>query len=116
MRDKDSFALTSFVLSIIPPSALFIFALYLAMVNIGVNFTGNGFAILALILFMILLGIMLYIGTYVISISALILGIRGLNRGLEGKQKRFALAGVIISMFNFSIPFLVSHVNELFLR
>jgi len=107
-KEKNRMAVISFVLSVTPIIPLIIFALYLAAVNIwniSVNFDFR-------IFLMLFLGLALYLGTYTISIPSLILGIMGLKSG----RKKFAIMGMIISVFNFSIPFLVSPVNELFLK
>jgi len=113
----------SFRLSLIPPSSLVVFALFLAAKNATGSFFDNDVPLfLAQLLFVILffvelllmlfLGLTLYGGAYIISIFALILGIMG----LKGEKKIYAIIGIIISILNFSVPFLVSPVNELFLR
>ena len=107
----NELATSSFTLSLFPLGSLVIFALHLAVANMEITFDST-LAFLGLLLLMLFLGLSLYLGSYIISIPALILGIKG----RKSEKKRFAIAGVIISIFNFSIPFLVSPVNELFLR
>ena len=110
-KRRNKLAITSFVLSLIPPVPLIIFAIYLAAVNMGAS-TDGVLSFLGVLLLMLFLGLSLYLGTYIISIPALILSIKA----LKSERKKLAIAGIIISIFNFSIPFLVSPVNELFLR
>jgi len=111
-KGNNGTAIISFILSLIPPSALVVFALYLAVNNILIANYDSTPIVLGVILLMIILGLTLYVGNYIISIVALIIGIFG----RKSERKRLAIAGIIISIFNFSIPFLVSPVNELFLR
>jgi len=111
-KGNNGIAIISFILSLIPSSALVVFALYLAINNIWSANNDSTLLVLGTILLMIVLGLTLYVGNYIISIIALIIGIFG----RKSERKRLAIAGIIISIFNFSIPFLVSPVNELFLR
>jgi len=110
-KARSGLAVTSFGISLIPPSTLALFAIYLAIEQI-MSSSNNNFPFLLEILLMIFLGLMLYIACYALCITSLIMGLRG----LKSKKKKFAILGIIISVFNFSIPFLISPVNELFLR
>ena len=112
-KKRNGLAITSFVLSLIPLYSLVVFALYLAAYNLGIAaYSHSTFFFMLELLLMMKLGISIYIGAYVLSIPALIFGIKG----RKGVRKRFAIMGIIISIFDFSIPFLVSPVNELFLK
>ena len=112
-RKRNNLAITSFALSLIPLCSLAVFALHLAADNLGIaDFLYSTFFPMGEFLLMTVLWINLYIGAYVMSILALIFGIEG----RKGIRKRFATMGIIISIFNFSVPFLVSPVNELFLK
>jgi len=111
-KGHNETAVISFVLSLIPPNALVIFMLHLSLARIGVTSGDSILLFMGLILLMLLLGLILYIGSYALSISALALAIIG----RKSEKKRFAVIAIIISIFNFSIPFLISPINELFLR
>jgi len=111
-KDRRAAAILSFYISLIPLSSLVIFAIHLAIVNIRGTSFESALSFLGLILLMIYLGLTIYIGSYIISIGSLICGIRG----IKSEKKKFAIIGIIISIFNFSLPFLVSPVNELFLK
>jgi len=105
-KAKNRIAIASFVLSLIPLVPLLIFMLYLAVESTWAISFGW------ILLLMVFLGFSIYLGTYIISIPALILGIVG----CISDQKKFAIIGIFISVFNFFIPFLVSPINELFLK
>jgi len=111
-KGNNGVAVTGFVLSLIPTSALVVFALHLAAVNMWSNYFESYSMVLGTLFLMIILGLVLYIGNYIISIFTLVTGIIG----RKSERKKLAIAGIIISIFNFSIPFLISPVNELFLR
>jgi len=112
-KRRNSLDIISFFLSLVPLCSLAVFALRLAADYLGIAayFYRTLFSIPDFLL-MLTLGINLYIGAYFISVLALILGIEG----RKGVRKRYARMGIIISIFNFSVPFLVSPVNELFLK
>lgn len=110
---QNKSAITSFVLSLTPLGSLVMFILHLTLENVvGITSGDNALLFLGVVFLMLLLGLNIYIGSYVMSILAIVLGIKG----RKSEKKKFAIMGIIISIFNFPIPFLISPINELFLK